>query len=248
VKSWLFIAGLYRRASLFEDAREACDEASEQASRFEALVATQESSARSFADVGWGVGKSSDELWADVYAERGCLALAQSQPYDAIKHFEEAVMYFPDHPSATVGLSNLLLDIYAQILPAEPAEPDLTPNISSLSFSSPLASSGNYPQLSTGPASSKKAGDTDTSADTGEISPESLDRLAARDRAYGLLSTLTKLGIAWDNSEAWFSLSRAYEEGGQIDKAKEVLWWCIELEDRKPIRHWWNLGYGGYVL
>lgn len=68
--------------------------------------------------------------------------------------------------------------------------------------------------------------------------PEELNRLAARDRAYGLLNTLTKLGAGWDYSEAWFSLARAYEESGQISKAKEVLWWCVELEDTRPVRAW----------
>lgn len=80
------------------------------------------------------------------------------------------------------------------------------------------------------------------------ISPEELNRVAARDRAYGLLSCLTKLGSGWDNSEAWFALARAYEESGQTDKAKEVLWWCIELEDNRPLRDWKKVSVGGYVL
>lgn len=78
--------------------------------------------------------------------------------------------------------------------------------------------------------------------------PKFLNRLGARDRAYGLLSSLTKRGSSWDNSEAWYALSRAYEAGGQVDKLKEVLWWCVELEDRRPIRHWSNIGSGVYVL
>jgi cargo-transport protein YPP1 len=53
-----------------------------------------------------------------------------------------------------------------------------------------------------------------------------------------LLSSLTKLGRGWDYSEAWFSLARAYEESGQVGKAKEVLWWCVELEDTRPVRGW----------
>jgi hypothetical protein len=75
-----------------------------------------------------------------------------------------------------------------------------------------------------------------------------LDRLAARDRAYGLLSGLTKLGSGWNNSEAWFALARAYEEGGQLEKAREVLWWCVELEDSKGLRPWTVMSSGGYVL
>ena len=79
-------------------------------------------------------------------------------------------------------------------------------------------------------------------------SPEELNRIAARDRAYSLLSTLTKLGTGWDNSEAWYMLARAYEESGQIDKAQEVLWWCVELEDGRPLRHWRCVGIGSFVL
>lgn len=80
------------------------------------------------------------------------------------------------------------------------------------------------------------------------LSPPELSRLAARDRAFGLLSTLTKLGAGWDYSEAWYALARAYEESGQIEKAKEVLWWCVELEDTHPVRNWRSVALGGFVL
>ncbi|KAK4157984.1 hypothetical protein C8A00DRAFT_29055 [Chaetomidium leptoderma] len=73
------------------------------------------------------------------------------------------------------------------------------------------------------------------------------DRLAARDRAYGLLSGLTKLGSGWNYSEAWFALARAYEESGQEEKARDALWWCVELEDGRGVREWEAVG-GGYVL
>jgi hypothetical protein len=49
---------------------------------------------------------------------------------------------------------------------------------------------------------------------------------------------LTKLGVGWDYSEAWYALARCYELGGQVEKAKEVLWWVVELEDTRPIRQW----------
>lgn len=75
-----------------------------------------------------------------------------------------------------------------------------------------------------------------------------VDRLASRDRAYGLLSNLTKLGTGWNYSEAWFALARAHEESGQADKAKEVLWWCVELEEGMGIREWDCVNTGGYVL
>lgn len=75
-----------------------------------------------------------------------------------------------------------------------------------------------------------------------------VDRLASRDRAYGLLSNLTKLGTGWNCSEAWFALARAHEESGQLEKAKEVLWWCVELEEGMGVRGWDCVNTGGYVL
>lgn len=81
-----------------------------------------------------------------------------------------------------------------------------------------------------------------------QLSPPELSRLAARDRAFGLLSILTKRGVGWDYSEAWYALARAYEESGQIEKTKEVLWWCVELEDTHPTRSWRNVTLGGFVL
>jgi cargo-transport protein YPP1 len=75
-----------------------------------------------------------------------------------------------------------------------------------------------------------------------------LDRLAARDRAYGLLSGLTKLGSGWNYSEAWFALARAQEEAELVDKARDALWWCVELEEGRGVRGWNSVGAGGYVL
>lgn len=74
-----------------------------------------------------------------------------------------------------------------------------------------------------------------------------VDRLAARDRAYGLLSGLTRLGSGWDYSEAWFVMARAHEEGGEEERAKEALWWCVELEEGRGVRGWGD-GGGGYII
>ena len=75
-----------------------------------------------------------------------------------------------------------------------------------------------------------------------------LYRIASRDRAYGLLSSLTKLGCGWDFSEAWLVLARTYEESGQVNKAKEALYWTMELTDTDPVRHWRNIGHGVLAL
>lgn len=252
VKVWLVIAGLYRRASLFDDSREACEEASKQAGRVEALVASHESSARSFSKRGWGASKSSEELWADVYAEQGLLSQARSSPHQAIRHFEHALLRYQDHPIATIGLANLLLDIWDESLTLEPPNADVDLNVSRISLLSETPRPKSAKAISTDDM--KTSRETENSEpeeappSAQNVEPKQLHRLAARDRAYGLLSSLTKLGSSWDSSEAWYALSRAYEAGEQTEKLKEVLWWCIELEDRRPIRHWSSIGSGVYVL
>ncbi|KAL4746561.1 hypothetical protein BDW72DRAFT_184617 [Aspergillus terricola var. indicus] len=248
IKIWLLIAGLYRRASSFEDAAEACDEASKYLKRIETLTASQDASARSFRERGWAIPKSSDELWADIYAERGLLLNAQSRSHDAMKHFEEALLYNADHPKATISLANLLLDIWDQKLPLQPPEPGVETGLPEMT-PPPVKRSTQSRRLSRAGVSDlakPKNEDPDPIAEDEE--PILVNRIAARERACGLLTALTRRGTSWDNSEAWFALSRAYEAVGQTQKLKEVLWWCIELEDRRPIRHWSNIGSGAYVL
>ena len=54
-----------------------------------------------------------------------------------------------------------------------------------------------------------------------------------------LLSTLTRLGTGWDDSEAWMGLARAYECSGQVEQAKKALWWVGELEEGgRGVRGW----------
>ncbi|KAJ5343120.1 uncharacterized protein N7506_002944 [Penicillium brevicompactum] len=252
VKIWLVIAGLYRRASMFDDSREACEEASKQVARVEALVASNESSARSFSKRGWGASKSSEELWADVFAEKGLLCQAISNPHHAIRHFEDALLRYQDHPIATIGLANLLLDIWDETLTLEPSNADVDLNTSRLSLLAETPKPKSAKAISTDDLKvsreTENADPAEEPSSAQDIEPKQLHRLAARDRAYGLLSALTKLGSSWDSSEAWYALSRAYEAGEQIEKLKQVLWWCIELEDRRPIRHWSNIGSGVYVL
>ncbi|KAJ5628674.1 Tetratricopeptide-like helical [Penicillium lividum] len=252
VKIWLVIAGLYRRASLFDDAREACEEASKQTAQMEALVAAEESSARHLSERGWTAAKSSEELWADVHAEEGLLAQAQDRPHQAMKYYEDALLCCPEHPIATIALANLLLDIWDEKLLPESTKTEVDLNVSRLTLLSSSAKLKSSRAISAdelkAPEAAEIARPVSVANNPHEVDPKHLHRLAARDRAYGLLSILTKLGSSWDNSEAWYALSRAYEAGEQVEKLKEVLWWCIELEDRRPIRHWSNIGSGLYVL
>lgn len=139
-----------------------------------------------------------------------------------------------------MGLSNILLDIYRKVIPLEshhdsdahaPTSPPSVPLVSDTSSETKTQHLASH-----------------TPSAENQISPPELNRLAARDRAFGLLSTITKLGAGWDYSEAWYALARAYEESGQVEKTKEVLWWCVELEDTHPVRNWKNVTLGGFVL
>ncbi|KAK0100012.1 hypothetical protein ONS95_013171 [Cadophora gregata] len=283
VKVWLLISAFYRRATMYEDAKGAIEEAEKLVRSAEVDVSKDTTGTVSINNAGWGGGKTVQQLWGDVHAERGSLSLAESTPHTALAHFESALTHFPDHPTAIVGLANILLDVYSEDLLPPPVIPSLvlpgafsTPSASTLNTSSvtplttqpaPHKQSSIAPIDSHGPLGLPTAKRSDTitsgpreptdspsSISSGlqpsykESSTALLDRLAARDRAYGLLSTLTKLGTGWNNSEAWFALSRAYEEGGQPDKAREVLWWCVELEESRGVRDWTVVGGGGYVL
>lgn len=148
-------------------------------------------------------------------------------------------MHFPDHPEGIIGLSNILLDIYTEVIPMEPGEG------TSVTQSSPPS----VPSVQQTPSHLKSQHLTSHIPSVeNQLSPPKLNRIAARDRAFGLLSMLTKLGTGWDYSEAWFALARAYEESGMVEKTKEVLWWCVELEDTHPVRSWKNATLGGFVL
>jgi hypothetical protein len=209
--------------------------------------------------------------------------VAKGLPYLARSDFESALTHFPDHPAAIVGLSNILLDIYTEVLLPPPAVPGLNLSPASVSASSASASSAastmdpaaqpkqrdhtaGFPSgplgLRKGNVRKQEGGSSISGVSTATSHvPEThlpppykakslplVDRLAARDRAYGLLSGLTKLGSGWNYSEAWFALARAHEESGQPDKAKEVLWWCVDLEGGMGVREWDCVGAGGYVL
>lgn len=274
VKLWLLVAGFYRRATMLEDANGALEEARTLVEAVEADVSQDESGDVSIQDAGWGGGKSVEELWGDVWAERGHLSLAKDEPQVAQADYEAGLTNFADHPLATVGLCNILLDAYAAAFSSTVSNsPTSAPNQSSGSPDRPLAraatsdtqnttrQSSIQPQYSqhasplglpiTKPSSppptninNVKEPSSNTTASTTAL----LDRLAARDRAYGLLSALTKSGRGWNDSEAWFALARACEEGGQVDRAKEALWWCIELEEARGVRAWDCVAAGGYVL
>ncbi len=144
--------------------------------------------------------------------------------------------YCPDHPDGIVGLSKLLMDVYVEKMPVEESEPPLPNSI-------PIPP---RPSLVPLPNRQTKANETPkVQAVKEDPTTNELNRLAARDRAYLLLSTLTKLGTGWANAEAWLTLARAHELSGQVGKAKQALWWVVELEENMPIRPWSVVGGGG---
>lgn len=259
VRVWLLIAGFYRRATMYEDAKGAIEEAHKLVNGLETDIVNDPTGLASFDHPGWGGGKSVDELWGDVFSERGYLFVDQSSPYTALENFEAALSHSADHPAAIVGLSDLLLDIYTEdVLPQPTIPPLVLPTVSASTPSTSIFNTSGqskphqstHPDSTTGPlglplpVSLKR--DILTAPEKNEAAQ--LDRLAARDRAYGLLSGLTKLGSGWNYSEAWYSLARAYELGGQKDKARDVLWWCVELEEGRGLRGWSVASSGGYVL
>ena len=228
-KIWLLIASLYRRASMPIDAQGALSEAITHVQSIETFISNREgSSAENFATPGYGGVKSCGELWADVLVEQAALQTALGNVNQASVTYEIALGYDPDHAAATVGLCNILLDVHA----APP--PTVTPAI-------PIEPSPSTPTLASLPPLPSFQNETATNNSDSTATSDRLSRLSARDRAYGLLSALTKSGNGWDNSEAWFALARAYEEGGQVEKAKESFWWVVELEEGRGVRDWRNI-------
>jgi len=163
-----------------------------------------------------------------------------------------------------VGVADLLLDIYKEVIPPDVPDqplPDFLEGVDlrgpepalaspttlplappSLSRAATATSLGGIASAPTLPATLNGAPTVSTEGAGREAEPDELNRLAARDRAYFLLSTLTKLGTGWDYSEGWMGLARGLEESGQVERAKEVMWWCVELEDSRPVRGWEVLG------
>jgi tetratricopeptide (TPR) repeat protein len=69
VRVWLLIAGFYRRAEQWGDAKGAVDAAGELVEGMEREVVRDGSGHIRVNKRGWGVGKCVEELWADVWAE-----------------------------------------------------------------------------------------------------------------------------------------------------------------------------------
>jgi len=53
--------------------------------------------------------------------------------------------------------------------------------------------------------------------------------------AEGVLDTTTK-SLGWNSAEAWFYLGQVFEASGRLARAKECLWYALDLEQSRPIR------------
>lgn len=231
-KVWLFITSLYRRANMSSDAQGALSQAITHVTAIEYAAANSQSSAESLSAPAWGGLKSIGELWADVLAEKGRLHLASGEREAAEEAYERALDWFQDHPGAIIGLADILLDSYSQS--SQPA--------STVYSSTSIYAQSTKPTPTLAPLPIVSSPKPSPCTKKSEEDENFLQRLSARDRAYGLLSTLTKSGQGWDNAEAWFALARAYEESGQLNKAKEALLWVVDLEENWPVRGWDSLG------
>ncbi|KAG0331758.1 hypothetical protein BG004_001516 [Podila humilis] len=71
--------------------------------------------------------------------------------------------------------------------------------------------------------------------------PASLTRLGQSylqagsiEMAEGVLDTTTK-SLGWNYAEAWFFLGKVFEASGRLARAKECLWYALDLEQSRPI-------------
>ena len=213
-RTWLFMSDLYRKASIFTEAHASVKSATAQVQAIEANISSREGhSTESMARRDFGSLKSCRELWADVQNEKATVLLAEDDIEGAYSSFEAALDDDPNHVGAAIGLSELLLDSYYAVS-EEPSEA--------------------IPTLTAASKSSSKAG-LITIADN-------LGRLGARDRAFGLLTAMTKAGRGWNNPRAWYALARAYEASEQGGKALKVYKWVLELEKGvRPSAEWSSL-------
>ena len=69
IKVWLMVAGFYRRAKMYKDAKGALEEAKKIVETLEAEIAQDTTDSVTLRNPGWGGKKSADELRSDVRAE-----------------------------------------------------------------------------------------------------------------------------------------------------------------------------------
>ncbi|CAJ2506406.1 Uu.00g005360.m01.CDS01 [Anthostomella pinea] len=189
IKVWLMIASFYRRAKLYSDAKSAINEAKKLVDNLEIEIAKDSSGALTSRNPGWGGKKCVEELWGDVRTEMGVLAVAESTPYLARAYFEEALMHYPDHPSAIVGLSNILLDVNDEVLLPPPSIPSIQ-----LPDGDPLVPECTSPTAKTYPDKPQRGGPTLPTSPLG-LGGNGRDKSAAATRSRKLIPSHKPAGL-----------------------------------------------------
>ncbi|RPB26759.1 hypothetical protein L211DRAFT_866231 [Terfezia boudieri ATCC MYA-4762] len=252
---WLFIAALYRRRGFFDEALQAIDEAA----KIKTVNETGE--ADILTERGYLVLEQGKKDEALVFFETvlgwdwdhpgGIVGLCRVVLEEGGEEKEGKVIT-PIATGSQVGVglqrNTVVLGPRRESIYPTPAQsslllksgmfppPTTSVNITTTAVGDSLTTPSNVNP----PPPPTTTSSTSTSYDKGDLA-----RTIARNRAYGLLSQLTKSGRGWDCSEAWFALARSYEEDGMVEKAIGVYWWCVGLEDTRPVRGWGGVGDGG---
>jgi hypothetical protein len=53
--------------------------------------------------------------------------------------------------------------------------------------------------------------------------------------AESMLETTTRCE-GWSSAEAWFYLGKVFEASDRLTRAKECLWYALDLEQSRPVR------------
>jgi hypothetical protein len=69
VRLWLMIAGLYRRAGMFDDGKGSVNEAQKLVQALETESTREPAGSTGAKGAGWAESKSVEDLWGDIYAE-----------------------------------------------------------------------------------------------------------------------------------------------------------------------------------
>lgn len=159
--------------------------------------------------------------------------------------FEAAVAIDYDHPQAIVSLTTLLLDMEPSFLTplAPPPEPpvdvpgEIPAEIIALTqMDTPVESWD--PKFDLPPEGAEEDPPVSVLPAVIPLSEATLDKVAARNRAIGLLEKLVTTGRGWDLAEGWFLLAQALLKAGEIERAKQALWRVVDLEDSNGVRRW----------
>lgn len=225
LRIWCFIADLYLKAGRPHDAEFANNEAMYHLNVIKAIIINEDGgSSVNFATPRFGDSRSCDTLNAEISVVLGAISQQHyKNPGHARVLYEAALVQDPRHLRAIVGLSNLLLEYsVAPIVEPQPYTPFPVPR--------------SVPTLATLPSA-----EDDQSNDPLNATPPPgnlMDRIAARDRAYGLLSAVTKTGAGWDDPDAWLALAVAHLNIGEHEKAMQALKWVEDLGNKKGVRAW----------